>query len=209
MIPTEQIPHIKEQLLKQIESTFPDDKKQEAIKQIKTMDAEQLEQFLIQNNLVQQEDKSGEKQKCVFCSIVFGDIPSTKIAENGKAIAILELNPISNGHTIIIPKDHISEAKSLPKESQDLAKQVSEKLKKEFNPKNILIESSNLFGHEIINVLPIYDNETLASPKKQATPDELAKLQNKLVTEKEQKQIPENKIKKLNAKDIWLPQRIP
>ena len=103
MLPKPQIPQIKKQIISQIEKTFPADKKTSAINEINSMNDEQLEQFLIKNNLIKP-DGSSSQQQCIFCSIIFGDIPSTKIAENEKAIAILELNPISKAHTIIIPK---------------------------------------------------------------------------------------------------------
>ena len=60
------------------------------------MSAEQLEEFIKKNNLIQQD------QQCIFCSIIEGKMPSFKIAESDSAIAILEINPISKGHTIII-----------------------------------------------------------------------------------------------------------
>ena len=107
-IPKDQIKKLKEQLLTQLDSTnLPN--KEEIKTSVEAMDAEELEEFLIQNNLIpdQSQPQQTGQPKCVFCSIVFGEIPSTKIAENEKAIAILEINPISQGHTIIIPKEHI------------------------------------------------------------------------------------------------------
>ena len=44
--------------------------------------------------------------KCIFCQIVKKQIPSLIIAKNSKAIALLDINPVSDGHTIIIPKKH-------------------------------------------------------------------------------------------------------
>ncbi len=43
---------------------------------------------------------------CPFCQIVAGELPSTKVAESEKCIAILDLNPVNFGHTLIIPKKH-------------------------------------------------------------------------------------------------------
>lgn len=43
---------------------------------------------------------------CIFCKIAAGQIPSKKIAENDAAIAILDIQPVSAGHTLIIPKQH-------------------------------------------------------------------------------------------------------
>lgn len=43
---------------------------------------------------------------CVFCKIVAGKIPSYKIYEDNDILAFLDIGPISDGHTIVIPKEH-------------------------------------------------------------------------------------------------------
>ncbi len=43
---------------------------------------------------------------CVFCDIVHNDIPTNKIYEDDNVIAILDANPVSLGHTLIITKRH-------------------------------------------------------------------------------------------------------
>jgi len=45
---------------------------------------------------------------CLFCQIVAGDVPSIKVAESENVIAILDVNPVNFGHTLIIPKKHSS-----------------------------------------------------------------------------------------------------
>lgn len=44
---------------------------------------------------------------CIFCKIVKGDLPSTRIFENEKFLAILDIGPIAFGHTLVMPKDHV------------------------------------------------------------------------------------------------------
>jgi len=43
---------------------------------------------------------------CIFCKIIKGEIPSFKIYEDDKVIAFLDINPISPGHTLVVPKKH-------------------------------------------------------------------------------------------------------
>lgn len=43
---------------------------------------------------------------CLFCKIAEGSIPSYKIYEDDKVLAFLDINPVSKGHTIVIPKHH-------------------------------------------------------------------------------------------------------
>jgi len=43
---------------------------------------------------------------CLFCQIVSGKIPATKIYEDDKILAILDIHPVNPGHTLIMPKKH-------------------------------------------------------------------------------------------------------
>ncbi len=45
---------------------------------------------------------------CIFCKIMKGEIPSYKVYEDEKTFAFLDINPINAGHTLIIPKNHVS-----------------------------------------------------------------------------------------------------
>ena len=47
------------------------------------------------------------QQKCIFCSIVSGEIPSATIYENSEFKVILDAFPSGKGHTLILPKEHI------------------------------------------------------------------------------------------------------
>ncbi len=43
---------------------------------------------------------------CIFCKIVRGEIPSFKVYEDERVFAFADINPIADGHTLIIPKTH-------------------------------------------------------------------------------------------------------
>ena len=43
---------------------------------------------------------------CIFCKIVKGEIPCLKVYESEHTLAFLDINPLSNGHTVVIPKHH-------------------------------------------------------------------------------------------------------
>jgi histidine triad (HIT) family protein len=45
-------------------------------------------------------------EDCIFCKIVRKEIPCVKVYENDKVLAFSDINPISDGHTLIIPKKH-------------------------------------------------------------------------------------------------------
>ena len=48
------------------------------------------------------------KNDCVFCAIAAGEIPSFKVYEDELVLAYLDINPFSEGHTLVIPKAHTS-----------------------------------------------------------------------------------------------------
>lgn len=43
---------------------------------------------------------------CLFCSIIAGEIPSHKVYEDENVFAFLDIGPVSEGHTLVIPKTH-------------------------------------------------------------------------------------------------------
>lgn len=43
---------------------------------------------------------------CLFCRIIKGEIPSTKVFESDLLLAFLDINPVNKGHVLIIPKEH-------------------------------------------------------------------------------------------------------
>lgn len=43
---------------------------------------------------------------CVFCSIVKGEIPATKVYEDEDVLAFMDIGPVVKGHTLVIPKNH-------------------------------------------------------------------------------------------------------
>jgi histidine triad (HIT) family protein len=43
---------------------------------------------------------------CLFCKIARGEIPSQKVYEDDTVFAFLDINPVSPGHTLVIPKEH-------------------------------------------------------------------------------------------------------
>ncbi|MBI2629602.1 HIT family protein [Candidatus Pacearchaeota archaeon] len=176
MLTEEQAEGIKKQLIQQINSwNTEENKKQEVISQVEEMSAEELEEFLSKNNLMK--NTGEDKQDCPFCLITEGKIPAYKIAETKNAIAVLEINPISKGHIIILPKSHSSDESNVS-EINIIKKEFEEKIKQVLNPKKIEKSSFNISGHSAINVVPIYENEKLE--RKKADKTQLEEMQKKI-----------------------------
>lgn len=75
---------------------------------------------------------------CIFCKIITGEIPSTKVFENEHVLAFLDISQVTKGHTLVIPKVHKENVYEL---TPDMAKSIFEvvpeiarALKKTFSP---------------------------------------------------------------------------
>lgn len=66
-------------------------------------------------------------QECIFCKIIRGEIPSAKILETDKVLAFLDINPVSRGHTLVIPKTHYA---SYPEISPEVLAEIGTVLQK-------------------------------------------------------------------------------
>ena len=53
---------------------------------------------------------------CLFCKMVAGQIPVTKIYEDDDVLAFLDIGPISDGHTLVMPKQHFEKLDNCPSE---------------------------------------------------------------------------------------------
>lgn len=49
-----------------------------------------------------------EQQQCIFCHLASGQIPSKKVYEDDKVLAVLDINPGAPGHVLLITKEHVS-----------------------------------------------------------------------------------------------------
>ena len=67
-------------------------------------------------------------EDCIFCKIIKGDIPSIKVFEDERVLAFLDINPISTGHTLVIPKAHAENLFDMPSEDLNAVIQASQKV---------------------------------------------------------------------------------
>ena len=44
--------------------------------------------------------------RCVFCAILAGDLPSSRVYEDDRVVAFLDIHPIRPGHTLVVPRTH-------------------------------------------------------------------------------------------------------
>ena len=67
---------------------------------------------------------------CIFCKIINGDIPSYTIYEDDIVKCFLDINPDSNGHTLIIPKKHIKDLNDMDNTTFSHILEIAKKIKK-------------------------------------------------------------------------------
>ena len=65
---------------------------------------------------------------CVFCKIISGEIPAQKVYEDAYVLAFLDINPLSKGHTLIIPKNHYELLSQIPEKEYLLYMQSLQKI---------------------------------------------------------------------------------
>lgn len=203
----EQINSLKEQLSEQIKH-LPEEQKRAAQEQINSLSPEALEIMLKQS----QSKEKAQKEQSIFRSIISKEIPSITIDENKHALAVLDINPISKGHAIIIPKQPAKTSMELPNQALTLAKKLSKRIISKLKANSTEIQTEFKFGEIIVNIIPIYEEKLhLGSPRTQVNKEELEKIAQKL---RPQKKKPKKEIRKEEPKPapseiIKLPRKIP
>ncbi|MFH1472928.1 MAG: HIT domain-containing protein [bacterium] len=85
---------------------------------------------------------------CVFCKIVNKEIPAETVYEDEDFLAFLSIDPISPGHTLVIPKEHHRWVWDVPKAGEyfEVARKIAKAQQKTFNTEMI---RSQIFGEEV------------------------------------------------------------
>lgn len=104
---------------------------------------------------------------CIFCKIVNGDIPCYKIYEDEIVIAYLDINPLSNGHTLIVPKKHTLDIETIDKDTLthilDCSIKIKDLLKEKLNIDGFTLLQNNGIAQDVkhfhLHVIPKYATE--------------------------------------------------
>ena len=65
---------------------------------------------------------------CLFCKIIAGEIPSTKVYEDDKILAFRDINPMAPTHILVIPKEHIGGVDELNAENSAVVAHIFAKI---------------------------------------------------------------------------------
>ena len=124
---------------------------------IKNMSPEELRQF--------------QKQQCVFCQIIAGKIPAKKMYEDQYTIGIMDINPATKGHILLVPKEHYAIMPQVPDKEIGhcfvVAKYLSQLLLKvlKVSGTNVFIANGAAAGqksqHFLLHVIPRKDGDKI------------------------------------------------
>ena len=166
-----------------------------------------------------EELKAFQKQQCIFCQIIAGKVPSKKVYEDDKCIAVLDINPAAKGHILLMPKEHYAIMPQMPEAEMShlflVSKYLSQLLLKvlKVGGTNVFVANGAAAGqraqHFMLHVIPRKEGDKILEFEERLVPPELlqkikmvveAKLNEKLGVKKESK--PKEEEKKVELKSF-------
>ena len=111
---------------------------------------------------------------CLFCKIVAGEIPATKVHEDDRTIAFMDINPATRGHLLCIPKEHAKDIHEIGDEDvaavASTAKRMAGRVVERLGADGVNVLQSNgakawqTVFHYHVHVIPRYDGDPLRLP---------------------------------------------
>ena len=107
---------------------------------------------------------------CIFCKIINKELPASLVFEDEHCIAFLDINPIAEGHVLVIPKQHYERFSEIKNETSGHLFKIGQKILKAIEESDIKCEGANLFlsdgtvaGQEVmhshLHILPRSKND--------------------------------------------------
>jgi len=128
-----------------------------------------------------------DDNQCIFCKIIAGEINSYKVYEDNDFIAILDINPVSKGHTLLLPKQHFSIMPQIPADVIGrmgvAVKKISNIMLKMLGAKATTIYIANggaagqIAPHFMVHIIPNYGDKEpiIKEPEKELDQKEFEK----------------------------------
>ena len=108
--------------------------------------------------------------KCIFCKIIKNELPSKTIYEDDLIKIIMNINPCTNGHLLVIPKEHvvnlIDTSNEIITHSLDIVREkIYPLLKEKLNCEGLTLSQNNEYGQEVrhyhLHLVPRYQEDGL------------------------------------------------
>lgn len=95
------------------------------------------------------------KMDCLFCKIIAGEIPSTKVYEDDKILAFRDINPQAPVHILVIPKEHIAGVDELNEDNAGIVSYIFAKIA-------MIARQENLTdGYRVVSNVGEYGGQTV------------------------------------------------
>jgi histidine triad (HIT) family protein len=111
---------------------------------------------------------------CLFCKIIAGEIPSTRVYEDERTVAFMDINPATRGHLLVVPREHTRDLQTISPEDLAAVAHAAQKLAK-IVPDRLGADGVNLLNscgraawqtvfHFHVHVIPRYATDPLRLP---------------------------------------------
>ncbi len=123
---------------------------------------------------------------CIFCKIVAGELPATKLHEDERTLAFMDINPATRGHVLVIPREHARDIHEIPREDLaaviGVAQEIAGRQRDKLGAAGVNLLNSNgraawqTVFHYHLHVIPRYADDPLRLPwtPGPGDPDEIA-----------------------------------
>jgi histidine triad (HIT) family protein len=111
---------------------------------------------------------------CIFCKIVAGEVPSTRVDEDERTVAFMDVNPATRGHLLVVPREHVRDLLEIGAEdlaacgvmARKLAGRITERLSAD--GVNLLNSCGSAAWQTVfhfhLHVIPRYERDPLRLP---------------------------------------------
>jgi histidine triad (HIT) family protein len=111
---------------------------------------------------------------CIFCKIIAGELPGTIVGEDERTVAIMDINPATRGHLLVIPRAHSADLLSIEEEDLRAVALASQhqaiRMKQRLGAEGVnLVNSCGALAwqtvfHFHMHVIPRYEDDPLRLP---------------------------------------------
>ena len=123
---------------------------------------------------------------CIFCRIISGEIPAVTVYEDDKVCAFMDINPLNDGHLLIIPKAHAATIDEIGAEDFEAVMSATYKLagavKKALNPDGMNVMQLNgkaanqVVGHLHVHIVPRWSGDGLTICSWEPVPGDMQRI---------------------------------
>ena len=129
---------------------------------------------------------------CLFCKIVAGEIAATRVDEDERTVAFMDINPATRGHALVVPRAHTRDLLSIDADElaavASAAKRLAARAKERLGADGINLLNScgsaawQTVFHFHIHVIPRYDDDPLKLPwvPRAAEPEEIEQVADRI-----------------------------